>query len=263
MAESVGANSAEESGRADERAGDPRVLKSASQATPRPVVGITTYVTDAQWGYWNLEAALIPLDYVKAVEGAGGRPMLVPPSLDGVEETLDALDAVVFTGGSDVDPQLYGAEAQAETVGIVRLRDEAELALLRAALDRDMPVLGICRGIQVLNVGLGGDLDQHFEGHRHDPPGEFIEHDVAIEPDTRLAQMLGEHTSVMSHHHQGIKTLAPGLVETARADDGLLEAVEAPDRRFTVGVLWHPEAGKDARLFETLVAEATRYRDEK
>jgi putative glutamine amidotransferase len=229
----------------------------------RPVVGITTYVTDAKWGYWNLEAALIPLDYVKAVEGAGGRPMLVPPSLDGVEETLDALDAVVFTGGSDVDPQLYGAEAQAETVGIVRLRDEAELALLRAALDRDMPVLGICRGIQVLNVGLGGDLDQHFDGHRHDPPGEFIEHDVAIEPDTRLAQMLGERTSVMSHHHQGIKTLAPGLVETARADDGLLEAVEAPDRRFTVGVLWHPEAGKDARLFETLVAEATRYRDEK
>ena len=128
MAESVGANSAGESGRADERAGDPRVLKSASQATPRPVVGITTYVTDAHWGYWNLEAALIPLDYVKAVEGAGGRPMLVPPSLNGVEETLDALDAVVFTGGSDVDPQLYGAEAQAETVGIVRLRDEAELA---------------------------------------------------------------------------------------------------------------------------------------
>jgi putative glutamine amidotransferase len=200
----------------------------------RPVVGITTYVTDARWGYWNLEAALIPFDYVRAVEQAGGRPMLVPPS----------------------------PEAHAETIGIVRMRDEAELALLRAALDRDMPVLGICRGIQVLNVGLGGDLDQHLEGHRHDPPGEFMQHDVAIEPDTRLAQMLGERTTVMSHHHQGIKTLAPGLVETARADDGLLEAVEAPDRRFTVGVLWHPEAGQDARLFETLVAEAARYRAE-
>ena len=107
----------------------------------RPVVGITTYVTDARWGYWNLEAALIPFDYVRAVEQAGGRPMLVPPSLDGVEETLDALDAVVFTGGSDLDPEFYGEKAHAETFGVVRLRDEAELALLRAALDRDMPVV--------------------------------------------------------------------------------------------------------------------------
>jgi len=228
----------------------------------RPVVGITTYVTDARWGYWNLEAALIPFDYVKAVEKAGGRPVLVPPSTEGIEETLDALDAVVFTGGSDLDPEFYGEKAHPETVGVVRMRDEAELALLRAALERDMPVLGICRGIQVLNVGLGGDLEQHLEGHRHEPPGQFIAHDVAIEPNTRLAGMLGERTTVMSHHHQGIKTLAPGLVETARADDGLLEAVEAPERRFTVGVLWHPEAGQDARLFETLVDEARRYREE-
>ena len=229
----------------------------------RPVVGITTYVTDARWGYWNLEAALIPFDYVKAVEHAGGRPLLVPPSMDGIDETLDALDAVVFTGGSDLDPEFYGEQAQPETIGVVRMRDEAELAMLRAALERDMPVLGICRGIQVLNVGLGGDLEQHLEGHRNDPPGEFLAHDVVIEPNTRLADMLGERTTVMSHHHQGIKTLAPGLVETARADDGLLEAVEAPERRFTVGVLWHPEAGQDARLFETLVAEAARYREER
>jgi putative glutamine amidotransferase len=235
----------------------------------RPVVGITTYVTDARWGYWNLEAALIPFDYVRAVEQAGARPVLVPPSLDGIDETLDALDGVVFTGGSDLDPELYGEEPHAETFGIVRRRDEAELALLRAALDRDMPVLGICRGIQVLNVGMGGDLEQHVpdvvghDGHKHDPPGEFLAHDVAIEPDTRLAEILGDRTSVMSHHHQGLKTLAPGLVETAHSDDGLVEAVEAPDRRFTVGVLWHPEAGQDARLFETLVAEAKRYREER
>jgi len=227
------------------------------------VVVITTYVTDAKWGYWNLEAALIPFDYVRAVEQAGGRAMLVPPSPDGVEETLDALDGIIFTGGSDVDPELYGEAAQPETSGIVRMRDDAELALLRAALDRDMPVLGICRGIQVLNVGLGGDLDQHLEGHRHDPPGQFVQHDVAIEPETRLGRILGDRTTVMSHHHQGLKALAPGLVETARAEDGLVEAVEAPDRRFTVGVLWHPEAGQDARLFETLVAEAARYREEK
>ena len=229
----------------------------------KPVVGITTYVTQARWSYWDLPTALIPLDYVQKVEAAGGRALLVPPSIDAVEETLDALDGVVFTGGSDLDPELYGQEAHAETFGIVRLRDDAELALLRAALERDMPVLGICRGIQVLNVGLGGDLDQHLEGHRHDPPGEFIAHDVEIEPSTRLAQMLGDRASVMSHHHQGLKTLAPGLVESAHSDDGLVEAVEAPDRRFTVGVLWHPEAGEDARLFETLVAEASRYRDEK
>jgi putative glutamine amidotransferase len=229
----------------------------------RPVVGITTYVTDAKWGYWNLEAALIPFDYVQKVERAGGRSLLVPPSLDGVEETLDALDAVVFTGGSDLDPELYGEEPHAETAGVVRMRDDAELALLKGALERDMPVLGICRGIQVLNVGMGGDLDQHFDGHRHDPPGQFLQHDVAIEPGTKLAEMLGDRTAVMSHHHQGVKTLAPGLVESARADDGLVEAVEAPDRRFTVGVLWHPEAGQDARLFERLVAEAARYREER
>jgi putative glutamine amidotransferase len=229
----------------------------------RPVVGITTYVTQARWGYWDLETALIPLDYVRKVERAGARALLVPPSLDAVEETLDALDGVVFTGGSDLDPELYGEEPHAETTGVVRLRDEAELALLRAALERDMPVLGICRGIQVLNVAMGGDLEQHLDGHRHDPPGQFVRHDVDIERGTRLASMLGERTTVMSHHHQGLKTLAPGLVETAHADDGLVEAVEAPERRFTVGVLWHPEASEDARLFESLVAEAARYREER
>jgi putative glutamine amidotransferase len=226
-------------------------------------VGITTYVTPASWGYWELEAALIPFDYVKAVENAGGRPLLVPPALDGVEETLDALDAIVFTGGPDVDPELYGEEAHPQTVGIHRLRDDAELGLLRAALDRDMPVLGICRGIQVLNVGMGGDLDQHLEGHRHDPPGQFLEHEVEIAPGTKLAGMLGDKTTVMSHHHQGVNRIAPGLVESAYADDGLVEAVEAPAKRFAVGVLWHPEAGQDARLFESLVTEARTYRAER
>jgi len=229
----------------------------------RPVVGITTYVTDARWGNWNLESALVPFDYVIAVEKAGGRALLVPPSANGVEETLDALDAIIFTGGEDLDPALYGEEAAPETKGVVRRRDDAELPLLHAALERDMPVLGICRGIQVLNVGMGGDLTQHVDDHRHNPPGQFMQHDVAIEPNTRLAGMLGERATVMSHHHQALKTLAPGLVQTAHAEDGLVEAVEAPDRRFTVGVLWHPEAGEDARLFEALVAEAARYRDEK
>jgi gamma-glutamyl-gamma-aminobutyrate hydrolase PuuD len=238
-------------------------------ASARPVVGITTYVTEAHWSYWDLQAALIPADYVNAVERAGGRPLLVPPSVDGVEETLDALDGLIFTGGSDLDPALYGEESHPETFGVHRLRDDAELALLRAALDRDLPVLGICRGIQVLNVALGGDLHQHVpelvghDGHKHDPPGEFVEHDVAIEPGSRLAGVLGEQTRVKSHHHQGIRRLAPGLAAAARAEDGLVEAIEAPEKRFAVGVLWHPEAGDDARLFDGLVAEARRYREEK
>ncbi|MDX6400805.1 MAG: putative glutamine amidotransferase, partial [Gaiellaceae bacterium] len=128
----------------------------------RPVIGITTYVTPAKWSYWELEAALVPADYVYAVERAGGRALLVPPSDDGVEETLEALDGLIFSGGSDLDPELYGQKAHAETFGIVRKRDTAELALLEAALERDMPVLAICRGSQVLNVARGGDLVQHL-----------------------------------------------------------------------------------------------------
>jgi putative glutamine amidotransferase len=235
----------------------------------RPVVGITTYVTLARWSYWELEAALIPSDYVNAIDRAGGRPLLVPPTSDGVEETLDALDGIVFTGGSDLDPELYGEEAHPETFGIQRQRDDAELALLHGALERDMPLLGICRGIQVLNVGLGGDLHQHLpevvghEEHKHDPPGEFNEHEVQIERQTKLGRALGERTRVMSHHHQGLRRLGTGLVEAARAEDGAVEAVEAPDRRFAVGVLWHPEAGQDASLFEAFVEEARRYAKEK
>jgi len=235
----------------------------------RPLVGITTYLTPARWSYWDLEAALIPADYVNAIDRAGARPLLVPPTADGVEETLIALDGVVFTGGSDIDPELYGEEAHPETFGIHRMRDDAELALLRAALERDMPVLGICRGVQILNVGLGGDLHQHLpdvvghEGHKHDPPGEFTEHDVVIEPGTNLARALGTRARVMSHHHQGLGRLGGGLVAAAYADDGTLEAIEAPDRRFAVGVLWHPEAGEDQMLFESFVAEAKHYAKER
>lgn len=235
----------------------------------RPVVGITTYITPAHWSYWKIEAALIPADYVYAVDRAGARPLLVPPTTAGVEETLEILDGIVFTGGSDVDPELYGAETHLETFGVHRQRDDAELALLRGALERDMPLLGICRGIQVLNVALGGDLYQHLpevvghEGHKHDPPGEFVEHEVQIEPDTKLARVLGPRTSVKSHHHQGVHRLGSGLVEAAHADDGTVEAIEVPDRRFAVGVLWHPEAGADPALFEAFVEEARRYAEQR
>ena len=234
-------------------------------AKSRPVIGITTYVTSAKWGYWELEAALIPADYVRAVERAGGRPLLVPPAEEGVDETLEVLDGIVFSGGSDIDPELYGDEPHPETLGVHPERDAAELDLLTAALDRDMPVLGICRGSQVLNIARGGDLYQHLpevvghEEHKHEP-GDFADHDVVIEGGTRLAELLGEETTgVKSHHHQGFRRLGEGLVESAHADDGTVEAVEDPSKRFALGVLWHPEAGENIRLFEALVREAERY----
>jgi putative glutamine amidotransferase len=238
---------------------------SASSNGARPVVGITTYVTPAKWGSWELEAALVPAQYVQAVERAGGRPLLVPPSEDGLEETLEALDGLIFSGGSDLEPKTYGQEAHAETSGIVRERDEAELALLSAALERDMPVLAICRGSQVLNVALGGDLVQHLpevvgdEKHMH-TPGMFAEHDVEVEPGTRIGELLGDRAPVKSHHHQGFGRLGAGLVTAAHSEDGTIEAVEDPSRRFALGVLWHPEAGEDLKLFEELVREALEYR---
>jgi putative glutamine amidotransferase len=233
--------------------------------TTRPVVGITSYVEPAQWGHWQLDAALIPYAYVAAVERAGARALLVPPSMDGVEETLDALDGLLLSGGADVDPEVYGAEAHAETTGLRPERDRAELALLEAALARDMPVLAVCRGFQVLNVARGGDLVQHLpdvvgdEKHR-EVKGEFSEHPVRIEDDSRLGSLLGGRAPVKSHHHQGVGRVGGGLREVAWADDGTIEGLEDPERRFAVGVLWHPEAGEDARLFDALVAEARAYR---
>jgi gamma-glutamyl-gamma-aminobutyrate hydrolase PuuD len=230
----------------------------------KPVVGITTYLVPAAWGAWNMEAALVPADYVSAVAAAGGAPVLVPPGAS-LPETLDLVDGLVFSGGSDLDPSLYAAEAHPETNGVVRERDDFELELMRAALERDVPVLAICRGSQVLNVALGGDLEQHVpdrvgtELHR-EVPGVFSEHDVAVVGGTRLASILGDRHDVKSHHHQGFGALGAGLREAARAPDGTLEALEDPSRRFTLGVLWHPEAGEDRALFEALVAEAEAYR---
>ena len=234
----------------------------------RPVVGITTYVEAAAWGAWQLPAALIPYDYVRAIEHAGARPLLVPPSEEGVEETLDALDGILFSGGADLDPEVYGAEAHAETNGVRPERDRAELTLLEAALARDMPVLAVCRGVQVMNVARGGDLVQHLpdvvgnESHR-EVKGAFSEHPVRIEDDSKLGAVVGDRAPVKSSHHQGLGRVGEGLREVAWADDGTIEGVEDPGRRFALGVLWHPEAGEDWKLFEALVAEARAYREER
>lgn len=229
----------------------------------KPVVGITTYLTPAAWGAWELDAALVPAAYVRAVERAGGSPLLVPPGA-GLDETLDRVDGLVFSGGSDLDPELYDAEAHPETVGVVRERDEFELQLMQAALARDVPLLAICRGSQVMNVALGGDLEQHVPDRvgtdvHKETPGVFAKHDVAVVPETRLAAIIGERHDVKSHHHQGFGRVASELRESARAPDGTLEALEDPSKRFALGVLWHPEEGEDLALFEALVAEAREY----
>ena len=232
----------------------------------RPLIGITAYAEPSvSWGVWEVPAAVIPLAYVEMIEAAGGRALLVPPSEEGIDETLDALDAVLFSGGADLDPSEYGHEPHPETTGTRPERDRGELALLRAALERDMPVLAVCRGSQVLNVARGGDLVQHLpdvlgdEKHKH-TPGVFADHEVEVKQGTRLGSLLGSRAPVKSHHHQGFGTVGEGLVESAWAEDGTLEAIEDPAKRFAVGVLWHPEAGEDGALFRALVEEARAYR---
>jgi gamma-glutamyl-gamma-aminobutyrate hydrolase PuuD len=228
------------------------------------VIGITTYLVPAAWGAWNMEAALVPADYVRAVTAAGGAPVLVPPGAS-LPETLDLVDGLVFSGGSDLDPEVYDAEAHPETNGVIRERDDFELELMRAALERDMPMLAICRGSQVLNVALGGDLEQHVPDrvgtHVHkEVNGVFADHDVEVLAGTKLASIIGDRHDVKSHHHQGFGRLGSGLREAARAPDGTVEALEDTTRRFALGVLWHPEAGEDMALFRSLVAEAAARR---
>jgi putative glutamine amidotransferase len=226
----------------------------------KPLIGITKYVEPASWGHWTLEAALVPYDYVRAVERAGGRAVLVPPDDEGIGEVLDALDGLVFSGGNDMAPESYGAEADPTTNGTNPARDRGELALLTAALERDLPVLAICRGFEVLNVARGGDLVQHLPdvvGHEEHRAvvGEFSEHAVRVDPSSRISEVRG---AVKSHHHQGLGRIGDGLREVAWAEDGVVEGVEDPTKPFLVGVLWHPEAGEDQRLFEQLVEAARK-----
>ena len=229
--------------------------------TMRPVVGITSYVEQARWGVWDVPASVLPFRYVERVEAAGGTAVVLPPAAAADAEVLERLDAVVFAGGADLDPGLYGEEPHPETTGLRPERDAAEVPLMKAALDRDVPLLGICRGLQVLSVVRGGSLVQHLPdavGHeRHRPaPGTYGLHDVRLEPGSLAHRLLGDRVSVPSYHHQGLAS--PGdLSVTGWADDETPEVVEDPSLRFALGVLWHPEASDDLRLFEALVAAAT------
>jgi putative glutamine amidotransferase len=232
----------------------------------KPIIGITTYAEQARWGVWDAPTALTPMSYVNAIQQAGGRPLLVPPADDAIEETLDAVDGLLFSGGSDIDPSFYGAEPHPSVNGTRPDRDRAELALMQAALARELPVLAVCRGMEVMNVARGGDIVQHLPdvlGHEHHKhtPGVFGDHEVDLEAKSRLGSLLGDRAPVKSHHHQGVGRVGEGLAEVAWADDGTVEGLEDPTRPFALGVLWHPEQGEDFALFRALVEEARSYRE--
>lgn len=228
-----------------------------------PRIGLPTYVEQAKWGVWDRRVALLPVSYVDAVASAGAVPVLLPPvdAAGAAASAIDGLDGLLLTGGADVDPAVYGAEAEPKTRGLRPDRDRWEAALLRAALARDLPVLAVCRGAQMLDVALGGTLHQHVpdvvghEGHMAEV-GQYGPIHVKLHPGSRLAGILGDEADVRCHHHQAIDRLGEGLEVSATTDDGLVEAVEAPGHRFVVGVQWHPEVTDDRRLFDALVAAA-------
>lgn len=226
-----------------------------------PVIGLSSYMEPARWGLWDAPACLLPYNYVERVAEAGARPVLLPP-VDGVEAVLERLDGLVLVGGADLDPARYGAEPHPRTDAPRTGRDGAELALARAALDTGLPVLGICRGLQVINVLRGGTLHQHVPdlvGHEeHSPtPGAFGAHPVRVQPGSRLAKLLDrDELTVPTHHHQAVDRLGAGLTPVAWTEDGVVEAAEFDGHPFAVAVQWHPEAGDDLSLFQALTTAA-------
>jgi putative glutamine amidotransferase len=228
-------------------------------------------VERANWTVWSeIEVNVSQRTYSRGVSEAGGLPVILPPddeAADAPGQLLDLLDGIVFAGGSDIDPASYGAEPDPRTKGSWPERDRFELALTHAALERDMPVLGICRGMQMLNVACGGTIDQHLpdslghEDHRH-TPGTFGDHDVRLEGGSLAARAAGrESLPVKSHHHQGVGEVGEGLVVTGWSEpDQVIEALELPERPFALGVLWHPEEDMRSTVVKALV-DAVRDRE--
>ena len=238
----------------------------------RPTIGIITALERARFGLWDVEASLLPISYVRAVQRAGALALMIPPDpqlVDEPDKALGSVDGLMLAGGADIDPAGYDQEPHPETKGFAPLRDRFELALTRRAIQRDMPVLGICRGMQLLNVACGGTLVQHVpdlvghEEHRR-TPGSFdgSAHDVRLDPGSLAANAAGELRHLAcSHHHQGVDRIGDGLVVTGHSTlDELPEALEATDRAFVLGVQWHPEADETSPVVDSLVAAALDYR---
>jgi len=229
----------------------------------RPVVGISAAFERARWAVWeDIDVNISQRTYTDRVDEAGGVPLLLPASETGTADPraiLDRIDGLLLSGGADLDPAVYGADPDPRTTNTRRARDDFELALCRAALERGVPVLGVCRGFQILNVALGGDLVQHLDDaqmHVH-TPGLFSDHHVRLEPGSLAARAAGEtELAVRSHHHQGIGRLGEGLVATGWADPGgVVESIELAGGAerpggWVLGILWHTEEQPSSRIMK-------------
>ena len=230
----------------------------------RPLIGITSYLDEAAWGVWRQPAALVPQTYVAAVTAAGATAVLLPPQPSGAAELVARLDGLLIAGGPDVDPARYRAAADPRTGAPHTARDAWELELLRAALERDLPVLGVCRGMQLLNVALGGRLLQHLPDQvgdaSHQPArAVFGELTARVRPGSLLGGIVGGSVGVRCYHHQAVAELGDGLLPSAWSEDETVEAVELPGRSFVLGVQWHPETDPgDPRLFDALVTASRK-----
>jgi putative glutamine amidotransferase len=237
----------------------------------RPVIGLCAALERAQWSVWDQQVILLPRNYIDAVQQAGGLALMLAPDprlIEDPDEALQLIDGLVLAGGADIDPGSYGEQAHRETVGTVPERDRFEIALTAAAIERDLPVLGICRGMQLINVARGGTLLQHlpdqFGHHEHRRVvGSFdgADHDVQLLAGTLALGVAGEAChATKSHHHQGVDRLGEGLVVSGvSALDGLPEAIELPERQFVLGVQWHPEADALSPVVGALVQAADAY----
>ena len=235
------------------------------------MLGLTTYLQQAQTGVWDVRASFLPATYVEGVNRAGGVAVLLPPQpvdTDIAERVIDGLDGLIITGGRDVDPASYGQRphpATDEPNAANRERDALEFALVDGAIRRGMPLLGICRGAQVINVALGGTLHQHLPdviGHTHHQQGNAVFSTSAVRtvPGTRLAALIGDCSDAQCYHHQAVDRLGDGLIVSAQDTDGVIEAVEIPGANFVLAVQWHPEERlDDLRLFSAVVEAAGTY----
>jgi putative glutamine amidotransferase len=234
-------------------------------ASSRPVLGICAVRERARWSFWDQEAHLVADSYVAAVQRSGAVAVLLPVDTRAPLEMLERIDGLLLIGGADLDPRSYGGEPQQATEATDEDRDRCEIALLLGALERELPLLGICRGMQILNVALCGTLEQNLETPAGEHPhrraiGTFegTEHTVALEPGSLAARAVGEEVHIARcHHHQAVRDLGDGLIVTGRAADGVIEAIEGADGRWVLGVQWHPEADDTSRLFHAL-ADAAR-----